>query len=169
MHDGKTFANLAMATNIRITPEEFADVISIGSRSIFDVIWHENAFPRADLNCSSLCTLYGESCVCDVVRCSPLSFLNSSPAFLVDSSFGEPPGGGSLCCVHGRFPDPVKGRGLAAAAYWCCQPRTTRPMPLQQVHISTLQFVCTRCAGLDHEPRTSGGWHRFGCMRPLAN
>lgn len=78
VHVGKTFTNPSAATNSRIEPEEFASVISIGSRSIFDVIWHENAFPRAESNCSNVCVTHGESCVCEVeVEASPV-FTNAS-------------------------------------------------------------------------------------------
>lgn len=78
VHAGKTFNNPDLASNSRIEPEEFHDVISIGSRSVFDVIWHDSDFPRADANCSSLCTVEGESCVCDVEVSISAVFTNVS-------------------------------------------------------------------------------------------
>jgi hypothetical protein len=66
VHQGALYDNTD-PTNTRIEPEEFAPVISVGSKSIFDVVWLDDAFPRADSDdCSGLCTVHGETCVCEI-------------------------------------------------------------------------------------------------------
>jgi uncharacterized protein (DUF1800 family) len=66
VHDGALYDNSNIQSFKTVTPETYADVISVGSKSIFDVLWDHKQFPKAISNCSGLCTLHGESCVCDV-------------------------------------------------------------------------------------------------------
>eukprot|EP01050_Picozoa_sp_SAG11_P010132 SAG11_NODE_999_length_6236_cov_3.256477_4_plen_1097_part_01 len=68
VHASELYDNSAMGgwNGRTIEPETMAEVISIGSKSIFDVSWRGNAFPKADSNCSSSCVRHAETCLCDV-------------------------------------------------------------------------------------------------------
>lgn len=78
VHSGARFDNTRSDTP-RIEPEEFATVISVDSKSIFDVVWFDGVFPRAETGCSDdFCTLHGETCVCDVEVHSSAVFTDTS-------------------------------------------------------------------------------------------
>jgi hypothetical protein len=90
VHEGALYDNTD-PSNSRIEPEEFGSVISVGSKSIFDVVWRDGAFPRADSSCSDLCTVHGETCVCEIEVENSAVFTDSSriptPAELSESLY----------------------------------------------------------------------------------
>ena len=61
----------------RTQPESIADVLSTGSKSVFDVVWSEDSYPKVEDNCSPSCTVLGETCLCDVVATSVPVFTGS--------------------------------------------------------------------------------------------
>ena len=76
VHAGELVDNSAL--NSRIEPETVADVLGIGSKSVFDVVWSQGTYPTAADNCSSSCTVIGDTCLCDVEAVSSAVFTDSS-------------------------------------------------------------------------------------------
>ena len=76
VHAGDLVDNSAM--NARIEPESVHGVISIGSKSVFDVVWSGDAYPQAVNGCAAdsatNCTVIGETCLCEVEAVSTAVF-----------------------------------------------------------------------------------------------
>jgi hypothetical protein len=75
VHAGDLVDNSAL--NARIEPETVAEVLGIDSKSVFDVVWSEDAYPRVVDGCSSSCTVHGDTCLCDVEAVSSAVFTDS--------------------------------------------------------------------------------------------
>ena len=76
VHAGELVDNSAL--NSRIQPETVADVLAVGSKSVFDVLWSQGSFPKAADGCSSSCTVIDDTCLCDVEAVSSAAFTDSS-------------------------------------------------------------------------------------------
>eukprot|EP01046_Picozoa_sp_COSAG06_P010573 COSAG06_NODE_579_length_14027_cov_2.460942_5_plen_3130_part_00 len=75
VHAGDLVDNSALSS--RIQPETVADVLSVNSKSVFDVLWREDSYPKAAENCSSSCTVLGGTCLCDVVASTSAVFADT--------------------------------------------------------------------------------------------
>eukprot|EP01046_Picozoa_sp_COSAG06_P003587 COSAG06_NODE_142_length_22286_cov_5.328751_4_plen_1124_part_00 len=58
--------------------ESIAEVISIGSKSVFDVLWADQAYPKAESGCSASCTVLEDTCLCDISATSSAVLTNNS-------------------------------------------------------------------------------------------
>ena len=76
VHAGELVDNSAL--NSRIEPETVADVLGIDSKSVFDVLWSQGAYPKAADGCSSSCTAIGDTCLCNVEAVSSAVFTDNS-------------------------------------------------------------------------------------------
>eukprot|EP01043_Picozoa_sp_COSAG02_P008440 COSAG02_NODE_270_length_26392_cov_29.151980_3_plen_1648_part_00 len=76
VHAGELVDNSAL--NSRIQPETVADVLAVGSKSVFDVLWSQESYPKAADGCSSSCTVVDDTCLCDVEAVSSAAFTDSS-------------------------------------------------------------------------------------------
>ena len=75
VHAGELVDNSAL--NDRIEPESVADVLSIDSRSVFDVVWSDDAYPKVADGCSGSCTVVADTCLCDVEPVSSAVFTDN--------------------------------------------------------------------------------------------
>ena len=79
VHAGELHAGVSRRR--RTASETIADAISVGSKSLFDVVWGEAGGPQAAANCSSSCTVVegdaGATCLCDVTASSSAVFTDS--------------------------------------------------------------------------------------------
>eukprot|EP01043_Picozoa_sp_COSAG02_P012116 COSAG02_NODE_461_length_21848_cov_235.681043_5_plen_1116_part_00 len=75
VHAGDLVDNSAL--DGRIDPESVAEVISVGSKSVFDVLWSD-AYPKAETGCSTSCTVVEDTCLCDLSATTSAVFANNS-------------------------------------------------------------------------------------------